>query len=68
MLDLPMVMKDRHNLDGTDDWRLKYANAFDQFAKLNAAGDCVEPSPDAGSNFRDRNAWGYIEIVTQDIQ
>ena len=43
-----------------DDWRHKYANGLDQFVRLNAAGDGVEPSPDADSNFRDHNAWGDI--------
>ena len=43
-----------------DDWRHKYANGLDQFVRLNAAGDGVEPSPDANSNFRDHNAWGDI--------
>ena len=43
-----------------DDWRHKYANGLDQFVRLNAAGDAVEPSPDGDSNFRDHIAWGDI--------
>ena len=50
-----------------DDWRHKYANGLDQFVRLNAAGDGVEPSPNADSNFRDHNAWGDIAIVIRDI-
>ena len=62
MLDILMILKDRHNLDSRwdDDWRHKYANGLDQFVRLNTAGDGVEPSPDGDSNFRDHNAWGDI--------
>ena len=55
-----------HDIEGSaqprwdDDWRHKYTNGLDQFVKLNAAGDGVEPSPDGNSNLRDHNAWGDI--------
>ena len=43
-----------------DDWRHKYANGIDQFVKLNAAGDGVEPQVN-DADHRDHNKWGTLE-------